>query len=231
MMWQQRVAQLKRFAHDAWVATRPHVRRAGVAAVTFVRGPLRSAALVIAQTVAALVVLFLEWGWGPLERALAGLSKYLVFARLEAWVRALPPYGALALFAAPAVCLFPLKLLALYLFATGHPVLGIGLIAAAKIVGTAIVARIFILTQPRLMEIGWFKAGYDRFMPWKEAMFAHIRASAAWRTGRAVRVSVKRWINRTWLAWAPQRAKLIRAVLALRTDVVAWLANLAKGLR
>ncbi len=231
MMWQQLVARAQRLGAQAWAAARPRLRQAGVGAVAFARGPLRTAAVVIAQTVAALVVLFLEWGWGPLERALAGLSKYLVFARLEAWVQSLPPYGALALFAAPAVCLFPLKLLALYLFATGHPVVGVGLIAAAKIAGTAVVARVFMLTQPKLMEIAWFKAGYERFMPWKDAMFAHIRASAVWRTGRAVRVAVKRWANRTWIAWRPQRERLGMMLVAARAEIGRRLAAWSNGLR
>jgi hypothetical protein len=202
-MLQQLYKIIRGSALGAWIALRPWLRAAGRTTLAFARGPLKSAILAVLQTMAALLVLFFEWGWRPLTEALAGLSKYLVFARFEAWLAGLPPYGALAMFAAPAVCLFPLKLIALYLFATGHPALGIGLIAAAKIVGTAVVARIFILTQPQLMQIGWFKAAYDRFMPWKERMFAAIRASAAWRTGRAVRVAVKRWINRMWIARTP----------------------------
>ena len=230
-MWQQLVATVKRIALAAWAALRPWLRRAAVYVAAFARGPIKTAFKAVLQTIAALLVLFLEWGWRPLAHALAGLSKYLVFARLEAWVASLPPYGALALFAAPALCLLPLKLFALYLFATGHPALGVGLIIGAKIAGTAVVARIFMLTQPQLMQIAWFKAGHDRFIPWKESMFAEIRASAAWRTGRTVRVDVKRWVNRTWIGLKPQRAWVATQTSSVRQAIAGFLAGLRRDLR
>lgn len=213
-----------------WHRLLPLVKRALVHAKAFVRGPLRRAVILVGQTIAALLLLFYEWGWRPLAALLAKLSAFPLFARLELWIKALPPYPALALFAAPAVCLFPLKLLALYLFATGHPVLGVGLIAGAKIVGTAIVARIFILTQPQLMQIGWFKSFYDRFIPWKDAMFASIRASSVWRNGRMVRVAVKRATNRAWVRLKPQREQVRRAIAAVRADIKAFLGSLGRDL-
>ncbi|MEQ1698078.1 MAG: hypothetical protein ABL901_19785 [Hyphomicrobiaceae bacterium] len=230
-MWQQLTARFKDGLAVAWGAAGPWLLRAAALLVAFVRGPVRDVAQTLLQIVAALIVLFLEWGWRPLEAALARLSKYFVFARVEAWLKSLPPYGALAMFAAPAVCLFPLKLLALYLFATGHAVLGVVLIGGAKVAGTAIVAHIFMLTQPQLMQIAWFKTAYDVFIPWKEQMFAQIRASAVWRNGRIVRVEVKRWVNRTWLSLKPQRAWVKRQAAIVKADVMAWIARLSKALR
>ena len=56
---------------------------------------------------------------------LAALYALLVQAaavrQLESAVRQLPPYGALALFALPAISLAPIKFLALYWIAGGHP--------------------------------------------------------------------------------------------------------------
>ncbi len=230
-MWQQLIARIKDGLAEAWAAGKPSLRRAAVWFVAFVRGPVRDVAKIALQTVAALVVLFLEWGWRPLEAALARLSKYFVIAKFEGWLKELPPYGALAMFAAPAVCLFPLKLIALYLFATGHAVLGVVLIGAAKVVGTAVVAHIFVLTQPQLMQIGWFKTAYERFMPWKEQMFAEIRASAVWRNGRFARVEIKRWVNRTWIDLKPQRAWVKEQAATVKADVLAWVARLSKSMR
>lgn len=229
-MWQQLFARIRDGLAKAWVAVKPWLRRAAVWLVAFVRGPVRDAAKTLLQIVAALVVLFLEWGWRPLEAALARLSKYFVFARVEAWLKSLPPYGALAMFAAPGLCLFPLKLIALYLFATGHPVMGVVLIGGAKVVGTAVVAHIFMLTQPQLMQIAWFKTAYDVFIPWKERMFAEIRASAVWRNGRIVRVEVKRWVNRTWIGLKPQRDWVKRQAAVVKADVMAWIARVSKTL-
>jgi hypothetical protein len=215
----------------AWHRLRPWLKRALVHGRAFARGPLRRAAILVAQTVAALLLLFYEWGWRPLADLLAKLSAFPLFARLEAWIKGLPPYPALALFAAPAVCLFPLKLFALYLFATGHPVMGVGLIAGAKIVGTAFVARIFVLTQPQLMQISWFKSLHDRFIPWKDAMFAKIRASSVWRNGRIARVAVKRAANRTWIGLKPQRERVARAIAIVRANIKAFLGGLGRDLR
>lgn len=233
-MWQQQLARALERIRDGlvrgWALARPKLWRAIVWFVAFLRGPVRHVLVILAQVVAALLVLFLEWGWRPLEAALARLHAYLVFARLEAWVQSLPPYGALALFAAPAVCLLPVKLVALYLFATGHAVLGVGLIAAAKVVGTAVVARIFVLTQPQLMRIGWFKSAYDIFVPWKERMFAEIRASAVWRNGRIVRVAVKRWLNQTWIALKPQRTWVRERVAVLKAEARALALRVMKAM-
>jgi hypothetical protein len=230
-MWQQLVATAKDNVGRVWAILRPRLTAAVLWLIAFLGGPVRSVLKVLLQTIAALLVLFLEWGWRPLAAALQRLSKYLVFARLEAWVTSLPPYGALALFAAPALSLLPLKLFALYLFTAGHPALGVGLIIGAKLAGTAIVARIFMLTQPQLMQIAWFKYGYDRFIPWKERMFAEIRAGAAWRTGRAVRVEVKRWVNRTWIALKPQRIWINQAAATARQSISGFLAGFKRDLR
>lgn len=230
-MWQQLFTRISSALGDAWRWARPRLHRATVWMIAFARGPLRAAARPILHTLAALLLLFLEWGWQPLERAASSLSKYFVFARLESWIKSLPPYGALALFAAPALCLIPVKLFAIYLFASGHPILGVGLIIAAKVAGTGIVARIFMLTHPQLMEIGWFARGYNQFIPWKERMFAQIRASSAWRNGRIARVEVKRTLNRTWIGLKPHRAWLAAQTVRLRADVKTFLASVAKSLR
>jgi hypothetical protein len=56
-----------------------------------------------------------------------------------------------------------------WLVANGYFITAALLFIAAKIVSTALIARIFILVKPALMQIGWFAAAYDRFVPWKEA--------------------------------------------------------------
>lgn len=159
--------------------------------------------------VLALVVLFEEWGWRPLAALLGQLRRLALVARLEAWIQSLPPYAALAVFAVPSLLLLPLKLIGLYLIAHGQKLAALGLIAGAKIVGTAVVARLFLLTSPQLMRIGWFAWCYNLVMPWKEALFAQIRASWAWRYGRMVKGKVKQLLRRAWTRWRPQVARLV----------------------
>ena len=145
----------------------------------------------IAAVVAAIVV-FEEWGWQPLAALLGKLARFAPIAAIEAVVQRLPPYGALAVFALPSALLLPLKLLALYLIAQGHTGIAAVLFVGAKVVGTAIVARIYMLTERALMQIAWFKRGYDFLMPLKNALVAWARASAVWKYGRLIKAQVKR---------------------------------------
>lgn len=161
------------------------------------------AAGVVLQVLAALILLFEEWGWRPLVEALASLSRFRIFARIERFIAGLPPYGALAALAIPTAFLFPLKLLAVYLVASGQ-ILAAGLLfVGAKIASTALIARIFMLTQPALMRIGWFATIYNFVMPWKEALFERIRASWAWRYGRMMKNRVRLEVKQAWLRVKP----------------------------
>ena len=145
----------------------------------------------------ALLILFEEWGWEPLQRALAWLGEKLGLTAVAEWIRRLPPYAALALFAVPALALLPIKLLALWLIGQGKALLGALVILATKVIGTAIVARLFTLTQPALMRLAWFARLYARWTTWKESLLAWARASAAWQAARLwrrrVRMQWRRW--------------------------------------
>lgn len=180
------------------------------------------ALLILRRTVGlvlALVVLFEEWGWRPLADGLAKLARWRLWAQAEALVAALPPYLALCVFALPTVLLFPLKLLALYLIAKGQAVIAGVLFVAAKVVGTALVARIFQLTQPALMRIPWFAWAYSRFIPWKEVVFAAIRQTWAWRYGRILKARVKKVAEPVW---REAKARLAAIVADIRQRARAW---------
>ncbi|WP_284616150.1 hypothetical protein [Aquabacterium humicola] len=144
-----------------------------------------------------LVILFEEWGWEPLQRALAWVGRLPLLRQLEAGIARLPPWAALALFLLPSLLLLPVKLLALWLIAQGQAMAGVGVIVGAKIIGTALVARLFVLTRPALMRLAWFAALYERWTAWKEGVLARIRASWAWRAGRVI----KRGLKRRWQRW------------------------------
>ena len=147
----------------------------------------------------ALVVLFEEWGWEPLARAAARLAWLPLLRGLERRIAALPPWPALAVFVVPGVLLLPVKLAALALMSQGHVATGLAVIIAAKLVGTALVARLFQLVQPALMRLGWFAAAYGRWTAWKAMVVARVRASRPWRVGRWVRRGVARRLQ-VWRA-------------------------------
>lgn len=166
------------------------------------RGPLIAAL----NIVAALIVLFEEWGWRPLSDFLARLAKYAPVAAVERWIATLPPYAALVTIALPTTLLLPLKFVAVWLLANEHFASATLLFFGAKVASTALIARIFILTKPALMRIGWFASIYNWFVPWKDALFDQIRTSWVWRYGRMLKTRIKLSVARAWTRSKPHIA-------------------------
>jgi hypothetical protein len=196
-------------ARLAWAALRAFWRLA--------RPVLRWAA----QIVLALLILLEEWGWQPLADLLGRLARWRPWARMETAIARLPPYAALVAFALPSVLLLPLKFLAVFLIAKGQLILAGLLFAAAKVGATALVARLFMLTRPALMQIGWFAWGYEAFVPWKNALEDYVRSSYVWRVGRVWKERVKRTAAAQWRLMRPM-------VLRLREVARAAAARLAE---
>lgn len=142
----------------------------------------------------ALLILFEEWGWEPLQRALARIGQLPGLRWLERRISALPPYPALALFLLPTLMILPVKLLALWAISQDRLLLGTLVILGAKLVGTAILARLFTLTQPALMQLPWFANAYTRWADWKNTLLARVRSSWPWRLGRVI----TRHLQRRW---------------------------------
>ena len=151
------------------------------------------------EALIALLILFEEWGWEPLQRAIGWVTRLPPLAWIERRIARLPPYAALAVFILPTLLLVPVKLAALWLIGIGRTGLGLAVIVIAKLVGTALLAHLFKLTQPALMRLAWFAHWYGRWTVWKEALLVRIRASWAWRVGRVVKRRVAqrlaRWRN------------------------------------
>lgn len=153
-------------------------------------------------TLAALWFFLEEFGWHPLAAWLGGFTRWPPWARLEARIARLPPRPALLLFLVPAAVLLPVKLLAVQLMHGGHAITGVAVIVGAKLVGTAIGGRLFMLMRPQLMQLRRFA----RAMAWWRQTRRRVRlrvrvaleASSGWR---AMRVAVARWRTRVhaWL--------------------------------
>lgn len=142
----------------------------------------------------ALAILFEEWGWAPLLRAMAALGRLPLLRQIEAGITRLRPYPALLVFLLPSLLLIPVKLLALWLIGRGEALLGLAVIVVAKLLGTAVLARLFHLTEPALQSLPWFAQLYARWAAWKEGLLAWVRASPVWRGARAF----KRRLRRVW---------------------------------
>jgi hypothetical protein len=153
---------------------------------------LRAVLLVLA----ALLLAFEEWGWRPLVAALGRIAHWPPIAWCEQRLRSASPRWALASFLAPTLLLFPFKLLALWLIHAGHAVLGLLAIVAAKLVGTALVGRIFVLTEPQLMQFAAFARALGWWRDTKHRLHAWCTASPAWRACRAVSAGLRRMFRR-----------------------------------
>ena len=145
-----------------------------------------------------LVLLFEEWGWEPLARAFAALGRLPCWAALERLITRLPPWAALMAFGAPALTLVPVKLLALYLFGRGHFVMGLFMVIAAKVVGTAIAARLFQLTHPTLMRMPWFARLYTPWKIWKDDLLNRVGASRPWKMAQRLKTGIKAMARISW---------------------------------
>ena len=141
---------------------------------------------------AAAILFIEEWGWRPLAALLARLGRFLPVARLEALIRRAPPRLALALFLVPAVLLFPIKLLALWLIDGGRPLLGLSVIVATKLVGTAVVGRLFVLLEPKLMQFAWFARAVAAWQTLKARVRAALQRSGWWQAVREAAVAAGR---------------------------------------
>ena len=204
-MWQQLKASLEAAERQLRYALSATAMLAG-RIVLLAWKSVRHIIVLAINVIVALILLFEEWGWRPLSALMARLARFRLWALAELWIAGLPPYGALLTLAVPSVILIPAKLLGVYLLATGHFVTAGVIIVAAKLASTALIARIFLLTKPALMQVPWFAYAYGLFVPWQEALFAHIRASWPWRYGRIIKWRVKNYLRTVWLSLRPRIA-------------------------
>ena len=148
--------------------------------------------------VAAIIILFEDWLWDDLARLAAALGRLPILRTIERFIAGLPP-SALLSFATPALLLIPLKLTALFFLSHGHAELGLLVIVLAKFAGTALVARIFTLTQPQLLRIGWFAWTYERFTTFKKRIYSIIKSTTLYQMVHqqhlGLRDLVRRWFS------------------------------------
>jgi hypothetical protein len=155
--------------------------------------------------IAAVVVLLEDWLWEDLRRLAAAIGRLPVFRQIEALIVGLPPYGSLAIFAAPSLLLIPVKLTALWLIAHGQAWLGVAAAIGAKVAGTAMVARIYQLTEAKLLRIAWFAWLHERFVAFKSRVYQVIRSTRLYQTihhqSQKLRETIRRMLGQRRSFW------------------------------
>ncbi len=145
----------------------------------------------------ALWVFVEEWVWDAMLAFMQWLGKLPPVRWVEIQITKLPAYAALIAFVIPGTILLPFKIAAVWLIAHGHGVYGLWVFIIAKMIGTAFIARIFSLTKPALLSIGWFNRAYLAVTAWKERLYSYVRALPAYQRIRArvhaMKIAIKAW--------------------------------------
>lgn len=146
---------------------------------------------------AAVILAIEEWGWRPLSAWAGRLAHWPPVSRLEARIRGTSPRKALLLFLIPALLLFPIKLVALWFIQQGRTALGVIVIVTAKLIGTALVGRLFVITEPQLMRFAWFARALTWWQFTKRSVRNVVTGSAAWKAVRRLKRRIGLWVHRS----------------------------------
>jgi hypothetical protein len=157
----------------------------------------------------ALIFLAEEWIWDRVSAFGAWAGTLPVIRQLESAIKRLPPYGALSLLIVPAALLLPFKLLALWAIAHGHAALGFAVIIAAKLTGTAFVARLYALCSPQLKRIRWAAWVIMNVTMFRNRVHAWLESQPAWHAARAAIRDLKVRFSRrsVWRRWCALRLR------------------------
>jgi hypothetical protein len=174
---------------------------------------------------AALLLLLEEWFWHAgvrLARRIAGWPPLLA---LEQRLARLRPYPALCVFVVPGLLLVPVKVLAVVAIAHGHPVTGIATIVVAKLLGAAVVARVYVLTLPALRRLAWFARAHHWFLVTRDRLVGRLRASHAYHRTRHTLNALRRSARRLLRSLVSSSRHAGRLARTLRRFVALWRAR------
>jgi hypothetical protein len=174
--------------------------------------------------VAALVLLVEEWLWDRSTDVFARVGRLPVLRNVESWTRARPPGQAVALFIVPLAVIYPCKVLALLAVGTGYVVAGVAAFLLAKVVATALFARLYQLTEPAILQFHCIRRGRDRFLRLRRFVHHWLNLQPFYRRARCRVRSQSTRIARRYRAvyrLQTQRRRAARAVAPAATHGAA----------
>jgi len=148
-----------------------------------------------AMLVLAALFLVEAWVWDAfveLARRLVSFIPWAAFkARVAAFIDLLPAPVVLVIFLVPLILVEPLKVITLWVAATGHVVLGLVGYVFVQFVGVGLLAVVFDLTREKLLSMAWFAWTYEKVLvfhhfadeliaPYKEAAKRELQAMRNW---------------------------------------------------
>ena len=147
---------------------------------------VRRGATTVLLFAAAAVLLFEEWLWDHSTAIAKRLGRLPLLSLLQAWIRRRSQWQAMALFVLPVLVVYPLKAVAVYAMTHGYVALGVSSFVLAKVLATAVFARLFQLTEPAITKIRWVRHGRDAFLKWRAFMHRWLNSQPAYRNARAL---------------------------------------------
>jgi len=151
--------------------------------------------------VGALLFLFEEWTWVCCTRFFAWLERMGLLRWLDARLVRLAPAAALFIMCIPIALLFPVKIAGLWMIASGKILSGCAVMLAAKILSTAIVARLFLTCRPQLLRMPWFARLYNLTLAMRERVHQWLALQAGWQEAKRFVGTIRRHAR----AWARGR--------------------------
>jgi hypothetical protein len=145
--------------------------------------------------IAAAIVFIEETLLHYLGLAMAAIAKWPPVARLEAWLRGLPPWGALLAFIAPSLLVIPIKLSAVWFAFHHHYGLSALSLVIGKMLATALVARLYQVLRPTLVKMPWYLRAETWVFGWRDRLYAFVRALPAWQRAKAMIQNARRWMR------------------------------------
>jgi hypothetical protein len=156
---------------------------------------LKRALELVFVPLAAAIVFFEDVLLHYLGVAMAAFARWPPVARLEAWLRRLPPWAALVVFLAPSALVLPVKLTAVWFALQGKYVMAGVAVAVGKILATALLARLYKVLRPTLLGLSWYLGAETWLFDWRDRIYGFVRTLPPWQAAAAM---VRR--ARIWLA-------------------------------
>ena len=171
----------------------------------------------------ALLFLFEAWLWEHLRPIVGFIVDHIRWdvlkARVAQWIERLPPTATFLVFLVPVLLLLPLKLVGVWMLAHGSWLGAMATLALAKVVSMGLMAFIFDVTRPKLLQLAWFRWFYQHVMTWLEkahALIDPLKAELhAWMK-RQLGPVLRRIRSLFWLMRPKRAGRFVRRIMWLR---------------
>jgi len=148
----------------------------------------------------AIIFLIEAWLWDHLEPIVERVVARIPLRAFKHWliekIATLSPAMTLIVFVVPAILLFPLKLLGLWLLANEYWASAITTMVFAKFLGLGVTAFIFDVTRPKLLQMRWFAKLYEWVLALR-AKAAELVNPIKLRIKEIMRSDGAGWLSRT----------------------------------